>query len=475
MVAPVKARTSTPVEVSFGSPGRQRRVTVFFRVVLVIPQAVVLLALGIAAFVVLVVGWFGALVTGTLPDFAGEFLTGYLRWSTRVLAYEYLLTDRYPPFSFEPSPAFPVDLAVRTGRMNRWAILFRYFLAIPGSLAAGLVSMGMYVFGVVTWVATLVKGETPRTIFEANAAAIRYLTRFNGYFYMLTSFYPAQVLGDGGPAAPDGAAPLTEPVPPPPALIDPGFAANPPERPGILPPLEGFSPAVPPPPAAGQQPPGPPASPSTFAPPFGSATDWTARAASVPPSHGEPIYGGQSVPRQPLVLSPGARRLVVAFFCLGFVGYVAYFAVAIPTFLGVSAASHQSVAAQNQAVDAYNVIGRRVRSFTAAGTACSHSAGTAGAQVACLEANDAQLASAFEAYAHALSTIDFPSSVATRASAAESAATAAGAAMSQIAAAGADPQAYQTAVADSNIQAVFDQVDTTFNALNSALIDGTAR
>ena len=55
MVAPVKARTSTPVEVSFGSPGRQRRVTVFFRVVLVIPQAVVLLALGIAAFVVLVV------------------------------------------------------------------------------------------------------------------------------------------------------------------------------------------------------------------------------------------------------------------------------------------------------------------------------------------------------------------------------------------------------------------------------------
>lgn len=227
MIAPIGRETSSPVEVRFGSPRRQRRVTVFFRFILVVPHSIVLFFVGIAALPIMVIAWFGALFTGRVPEFAAEFLAGYLRWTTRVLAYEYLITDEYPPFSLQPSPDFPIDLMVRTGQINRWSILFRYFLAIPGSIAAVLVAIGMYVFGIVTWITTLIKGTTPNTIFEANAAAIRYLTRFNGYFYMLTSSYPAHVLGDTDYLS-DFPPPPPSPLPPVPPPIDPGFASTPP-------------------------------------------------------------------------------------------------------------------------------------------------------------------------------------------------------------------------------------------------------
>ena len=79
----------------------QRRVTVVFRIILAIPQFVVLIFLGIAGFFVAVIGWFAALFTGRLPDFAHTYLSGLIRWEIRVDAYMFLLTDQYPPFSFE--------------------------------------------------------------------------------------------------------------------------------------------------------------------------------------------------------------------------------------------------------------------------------------------------------------------------------------------------------------------------------------
>jgi hypothetical protein len=133
--APVTSEASSPVEMRFGTPLPQRRLTVFFRFILAIPQFVVLFFVSIAAGALLIVGWFAALFTGRLPGSIAEFLAGYLRWNMRVTAYTFLITDRYPPFTMEPVVDYPVDLMVHTGRLNRWSVLFRYFLVIPGGIA----------------------------------------------------------------------------------------------------------------------------------------------------------------------------------------------------------------------------------------------------------------------------------------------------------------------------------------------------
>lgn len=79
----------------------RNRVTVGFRLILVIPQLIVLAVLGIAAFVVWVIGFFAVLFTGRWPEGMRTFVVGVMRWYTRVEAYLGLLTDKYPPFSLE--------------------------------------------------------------------------------------------------------------------------------------------------------------------------------------------------------------------------------------------------------------------------------------------------------------------------------------------------------------------------------------
>lgn len=67
-----------------------------------IPHGIVLTALGIAAFVALVIAWFAILFTGTFPRGLFDFIEGVMRWGLRVGAYMYLLNNRYPPFSLKP-------------------------------------------------------------------------------------------------------------------------------------------------------------------------------------------------------------------------------------------------------------------------------------------------------------------------------------------------------------------------------------
>jgi hypothetical protein len=70
---------------------------------LAIPHYIVLVFLGLAAFVCIVIAWFAILFTGRYPRGLFDFVVGVGRWSVRVTAYAFLLvTDRYPPFSLEP-------------------------------------------------------------------------------------------------------------------------------------------------------------------------------------------------------------------------------------------------------------------------------------------------------------------------------------------------------------------------------------
>lgn len=77
----------------------RNRLTVFFRIILVIPHYLVLVALALVAWLAFIVGWFAVLFTGRMPDGIADLLLGVGRWGTRVQGYATLLTDAYPPFT----------------------------------------------------------------------------------------------------------------------------------------------------------------------------------------------------------------------------------------------------------------------------------------------------------------------------------------------------------------------------------------
>ena len=60
-----------PLLVILPDRAKQRRWTVLLRLILALPMAVVVIAVGIAAFVCVVLGWFAALVTGRAPSSRG--------------------------------------------------------------------------------------------------------------------------------------------------------------------------------------------------------------------------------------------------------------------------------------------------------------------------------------------------------------------------------------------------------------------
>lgn len=78
---------------------RRNRWTVAFRLILVVPHAIAVWALGIAWMITTLAAWCVIIFTGRYPPGLYGFGVGVLRWSTRVEAYVLLLHDDYPPFS----------------------------------------------------------------------------------------------------------------------------------------------------------------------------------------------------------------------------------------------------------------------------------------------------------------------------------------------------------------------------------------
>jgi hypothetical protein len=104
-----QGQDSYPVQVSVEYPEHSSRLLAglsipYFlaRLIMLIPAIFVLYFVGIAAIIVVWIAFWAVLFTGRYPPSFHEFVTGYLRWSTRVSAYLYGLTDKYPPFRLSP-------------------------------------------------------------------------------------------------------------------------------------------------------------------------------------------------------------------------------------------------------------------------------------------------------------------------------------------------------------------------------------
>jgi hypothetical protein len=324
--------TPGPVLVAVAGPAAQRRATVAFRLILAIPHFIVLYALGIAASVIVIIGWFGALATGRLPRFAAAYLTGYLRWYCRIVAYLLLLTGEYPPFELDDT-AYPVRVAVSPGKLSRLIVLFRVILAIPAAIVSLLLVFGVSTIVVfIAWLTVLVAGRLPASLHQAFAAVLRYTIRYYCYVYLLTDAYPAGLFGDkpgtlataplpggsgygtpGGPVAPGG-----------PGYGAPGYGAPYSKQGG--PDSWYGAPGYGTPPFTGQSAPGRSVPgygtpfPGHGAPAAGyGAPGYGPSGYGTPPvsGYGAPAVAAGPEPSWQLVLLPSARRLVGLILALG--------------------------------------------------------------------------------------------------------------------------------------------------------------
>jgi hypothetical protein len=195
-------------------PDRQLdRVSSAFRVFAVIPIAIVLAAVdggsgggwggrtgGYVGF-----GAGGLLVAGPLlmilfrekyPRWWFDFNLELLRFTNRVGAYLFLLSDRYPSTDEQQYVRLDVPYPDVQRDLNRWLPLVKWFLAIPHYIVLAFLWLGALFAGIAAWFAILFTGRYPRGLFDYLVGVGRWTNRVTAYaFLLVTDRYPPFRLG----------------------------------------------------------------------------------------------------------------------------------------------------------------------------------------------------------------------------------------------------------------------------------------
>jgi len=188
-------------------PERQlNRLTSAFRVLTVIPIAIVLSAIGGSGSVTtgadtttIAAGGSGLLVLPPLlmivfrrkyPRWWYDFNVELLRFQNRVGVYFALMDDRYPSTDEQQSVRldFPYPDATR---LNRWLPIVKWLLAIPHYVVLFFLYIGAVFALIVAWFAILFTGRFPRGIFDYLVGVGRWTNRVTAYaFILVTDEYP---------------------------------------------------------------------------------------------------------------------------------------------------------------------------------------------------------------------------------------------------------------------------------------------
>ncbi|MCW2976938.1 MAG: hypothetical protein JWM06_2219 [Actinomycetia bacterium] len=180
---------------------RFSRVTVLFRLPLVIPHVVWLALWTVVALLAAIATWFATLFTGTPPAGLHRFLSRYVRYWLHVNAFLYLAANPFPGFTGELG-RYPLDLELPAPAIqNRWKTGFRIFLAIPAAIVNGALSWGLGVAAFLTWFVALATGAAPWGLRNFSAYALRYGSQLFAYVFLITEAYPHASPLEGAPPA----------------------------------------------------------------------------------------------------------------------------------------------------------------------------------------------------------------------------------------------------------------------------------
>ncbi len=180
-----------PVRLVGGDDLERSRLTVFFRIFLLIPHAIVLFLWAIAATIAVLIAWFAALFTGQVPEGLHNFIAGYQRYYARVVAYGAILADPFPPFG--PGGTYPLDLEIDPPvRQSRWTVFFRIILVLPCYvLVSYALQPLLYLIAIGCWFVALFTGRVPAGLQRVGLFCVRFNSRTFAYLYLVNPRYPA--------------------------------------------------------------------------------------------------------------------------------------------------------------------------------------------------------------------------------------------------------------------------------------------
>ena len=168
---------------------RRSRLTVLFRPLFATPHFVWVALWKLVASLAAVANWVVILVRGRPAAPLHRFVAAYVRYSTHVIAFVFLVANPFP--GFVGLPGYPVDVNIDPPeRRNRWSTLFRVVLALPAVLVSVALVVALVVVGALGSLAALFTGRMPKGLGDLGAFCVRYLAQTNAYALLITDAYP---------------------------------------------------------------------------------------------------------------------------------------------------------------------------------------------------------------------------------------------------------------------------------------------
>jgi hypothetical protein len=177
--------------------GPRNRLTVFFRVFVVIPIAIVFAALSSSGSSA---GGGGVLFLATLlmivfrekyPRWWFDWNLLFCRFAARVGAFFSLLQDEYPSTDEEQRVHLDLDYPDVPRDLNRWLPLIKWLLLLPHYIVLFFLMVAAVVVTIVAWFAILFTGRHPRGMYDFVVGVHRWVLRVIAYGFLLnTDRYP---------------------------------------------------------------------------------------------------------------------------------------------------------------------------------------------------------------------------------------------------------------------------------------------
>jgi len=207
----VTSSESYPARLDIDYPEKLDRFTTFFRLIWIMPIAIVLSLLTATGNETIITesgetftstggGITGGLFAATMlmlvfrvryPLWWFDFARELTRFGTRVGAYLALLMDLYPSTVDEQAVHLEIDYPEVDQDLNRWLPLVKWFLAIPHYIVVVALMFGAFFAVVFAWFAILFTGRFPRVLFDYIVGVGRWALRVQAYaFLLVTDRYP---------------------------------------------------------------------------------------------------------------------------------------------------------------------------------------------------------------------------------------------------------------------------------------------
>jgi len=207
----ITALPAYPARLSVDYPEKLDRLTTIFRVIWIIPIAIILGLLSGSGGSVMYDQASGQTVRSTGVSIAGSisfatllmllFRHRYPRWwfdfqlaltrfSWRVGAYFLLLRDEYPSTEDQQAVHLDVDYP-DASQLSRWLPLVKWLLAIPHYIVLLVLVIGAFFALIIAWVMIIITARYPRALFDYMVGVGRWGLRVSAYaFLLVTDRYP---------------------------------------------------------------------------------------------------------------------------------------------------------------------------------------------------------------------------------------------------------------------------------------------